>query len=189
MKENKEVKQNDNTHQKVYWIIGIAVVVFLILLFGSLIGLKITKDGSNNILNKFDNISNIDNGQGKQNYEVLEDGTKSNNSVGIANAEFTFNEGIRVSHCSILERENGFSEISLDIENITEEKLNGLSLLVKLYDSEDKLITEFPMITSDIEPKAPTVVRVLQTVPCVHAEKLMVELQTSSDSGEIVTVE
>ena len=48
-KNNKETPTS-GTEKKAFWIIGIALIIFLVILFGSLIGLKITRDGLNNVI-------------------------------------------------------------------------------------------------------------------------------------------
>ena len=75
-KNNKETPTS-GTEKKAFWIIGIALIIFLIILFGSLIGLKITRDGLNNVIkNHGKNSGEINNLV--QNYEELENGVKIN---------------------------------------------------------------------------------------------------------------
>ena len=168
------MKENE-THQKAYWIVGIALIVFLILLFGSIIGLKITRDGLNNVTDKVGDLDTPGGVAEVPNYEVWDDGTKENISEGVIDAEFNF-DGLRISHCSIIERDENFSEISLDVENMTEEKIGKKTLLVKLYDAEDKLMTEFTVEANELEPQAPTHVRAIKMESCVDAKRVAVEL-------------
>ncbi len=136
---NKETPTNE-TEKKAFWIVGIALIVFLIILFGSLIGLKITRDGINKIAN-----TDLGNGtvtqNAVQNYEELENGVRYNTSEDVVNAEIVKN-GIRLAHFNIDEID-GISTVSASIENVTQEIIKDITINVRIYDSNDVLLAEF----------------------------------------------
>ena len=116
-KNNKETPTT-GTEKKAFWIIGFALIIFLIILFGSLIGLKITRDRVNNVIkNQGKNSGEL--GEVVQNYEELENGVKINTSDEVREAEFV-KDGIRLSHFNIDEID-GFSTVSASFENMTQE--------------------------------------------------------------------
>ena len=62
----------ENNIQKPIWIIGISLIIFLLLLAGSLVILKISRDGLNKVAEKGDIITET-NTRKSDNYIVLAD--------------------------------------------------------------------------------------------------------------------
>lgn len=167
------MKENSNTNQKAFWIVGIAIIVFLVLVLGSVIGLKITRDGINSILGN-NNIGNNSGSGANPGYVVLEDGTMQNTNANIRDTEIVV-DGRKFSNFSIEEKE-GTSTIKVDIENTTDEDLGVATFEIKLYDSEDNLITEYSMLTTEQEAKAKTTALTSLVKSCINTARIEVNL-------------
>ena len=171
-KNNKETPTS-GTEKKAFWIIGIALIIFLIILFGSLIGLKITRDGLNNVIkNHGKNSGEINNLV--QNYEELENGVKINTSEEVRNAEFV-KDGIRLSHFNIDEID-GFSTVSASIENMTQEVIKDITIVVKMYDSNNTVLAEFSAVTSSIEPENMEMINSQIMKSCANTAKVEADI-------------
>ena len=180
-KNNKETPTT-GTEKKAFWIIGFALIIFLIILFGSLIGLKITRDRVNDLIkNQGKNSGELNNVV--QNYEELENGVKVNTSDDVREAEFT-KDGIRLSHFNIDEID-GFSTVSASIENITQEVIKDITIVVKMYDSNNTLLAEFSALTSSIEPGNMEMINSQIMKGCANAAKIEADIIVAgSVSGE-----
>lgn len=169
MKEEKN--SEENTHEKFFWIIGIAVIIFMILLFGSLIGLKITRD-------KIGNLSGLQLGN-NGNYEVLEDGTMRNTNKDILRKEIDV-DNVRFSHFTISQRneKNGEDEemydtdISFEIENMNEEIIESALYIVSLTDSSDNELINFSIQLDNLPAREPIVFRQNLTKSCVDTANI-----------------
>lgn len=174
MKENKKETESNlenKTTQKAFWMVGMALIIFLILLLGSIIGLKYTRDGINGVLDKF---NGIDNDSSKLNYVVLEDGTKENTNEDIKNAEFTI-EGIRINNFAIKDID-GLSTVEVVVENITENIIPEATFKIEIYGSNNELIEEYPIELSKIAPMMPTMIIRNIMNDCSNASKIEVEM-------------
>lgn len=179
-KNEKETPTN-GTEKKAFWIVGIALIVFLIILFGSLIGLKITRDGLNNIIKNQGKISGEK--SAVQNYEELDNGVKINTSDEVRDAEITKN-GIRLSHFNIDEID-GLSTVSAAIENVTQEVINDITITVKMYDSNDELLAEFSVVTTSLEPERMDTLASQIMKSCVNAARVEADIIVAGNvSGE-----
>lgn len=178
MKENKE----GNSNQKALWIIGISVIIFLVLLLGSIIGLKITQNGVNKVLDGAENLQFNDDGEPMY-YEVWEDGTMENISEQIASAEFILN-GVRYSNFTIREV-NEMTEISADIENVTDEKIAEQNIIIKLYDANEEVIAVPAVQVTDLEARSIVPLRHVIYDSCVNAAKLELELANPVENMEL----
>lgn len=180
-KNNKETPTS-GTEKKAFWIIGFALIIFLIILFGSLIGLKITRDGINNIIKNQGKTSG-ELGEVIQNYEELENGVKINTSDEVKEAEF-IKDGIRLSHFNIDEID-GFSTVSASIENMTQEVIKEITIVIRLYDSNDTLLAEFSAVTSSIEPGNMDIVNTQIMKSCANTARVEADIIVAgSVSGE-----
>lgn len=180
-KNNKETPTG-KTERNAFLIVGIALIIFLVILLGSLIGLKITRDGLNNVIkNHGKNSGEINNVI--QNYEELENGAKVNTSEEVRNAEF-IKDGIRLSHFNIDEID-GFSTVSASIENMTQEVIKDITIVVKMYDSNNTLLAEFSAVTSSIEPENMEMINSQIMKSCANAAKIEADIIVAgSVSGE-----
>ena len=180
-KNNKETPTT-GTEKKAFWIIGFALIIFLIILFGSLIGLKITRDRVNNVIkNQGKNSGEL--GEVVQSYEELENGVKINTSDEVREAEFV-KDGIRLSHFNIDEID-GFSTVSASIENMTQEVIKEITIVIRLYDSNDTLLAEFSAVTSSIEPENMAVVNTQIMKSCANTARVEADIIVAgSVSGE-----
>lgn len=177
--KNKKETPTNETAKKVYWIIGIAVIVFLVMLLGSLIGLKITRDGLNSVIKNYGKNS----GEIQSSYEVLADGTKVNISDAVKNAEFT-KDGIRVTNFSIMEAD-GISTVSYTIENISQETVKDISVRIALYDSNDVRLADFSPYTSSLEAGRINNMSTQSTENLVEATRIETDITALLDvSGE-----
>ena len=180
-KNNKETPTG-KTERNAFLIVGIALIIFLVILLGSLIGLKITRDGLNNVIkNHGKNSGEINNLV--QNYEELENGVKINTSEEVRNAEFV-KDGIRLSHFNIDEID-GFSTVSASIENMTQEVIKDITIVVKMYDSNNTLLAEFSAVTSSIEPENMEMINSQIMKSCANTAKVEADIIVAgSVSGE-----
>ena len=172
MKEEK--KSEENTSEKFFWIIGIAVIVFLILLLGSLIGLKMTRDKINSISGlKLNNNGN---------YEVLEGGTMRNTNDELLRAEIDV-DNIRFSNFAITQRneltdedeEYYDADISFNIENMNEEVVESAMFIVTLYDSSNTKLIDFSIQLDNLPARKPIPYRQNLNKSCVDAAHVEVE--------------
>ena len=93
----------ENNIQKPIWIIGISLIIFLLLLAGSLVILKISRDGLNKVAEKGDIITET-NTRKSDNYIVLADGTKLIKNEEVLNAVEEI-EGMVVKNFEIEEKD------------------------------------------------------------------------------------
>lgn len=172
-KETKEKKIEDNTHQKAYWIVGISLIIFLILLFGSLIGFNI-------IRNRIQDFSLGNGRRGGTNYEVSDDGLMKNISKGLAETEINV-ENIVFSGFTITERntDSGETETIIDsdirftIENKSEEDIKDAgSYSVALYDSSNSKLTQFTIKLDTLPSKKEVMFRQNLNMSCVNADRV-----------------
>lgn len=171
MKDEK--KSGENTGEKFFWIVGIAVIIFMILLLGSLIGLKITRD-------KIGGISGFQ-WSGNSNYEILDNGTMRNTNNEILRTEIDV-DNVRFSHFAITQRngESGEDEvydtdISFDIENMNEEVLESALYIVALYDSSNTKLIDFSIQLDNLPAREPVMFRQNLSKSCVDAAHIEVE--------------
>ena len=169
-------------HKKAFWVVGIALIIFLVLLFGSIFGLKLVRDKANEIQNDPALIG----GQGNDNvlnYRELEDGTKENISDSIREAEFEI-EGVKLSGFSIKSKD-GSSTITANIENTTEEVIAGKTFMIELIDANGENVTEFTMDIAELAAKVPTItIRTLNT-DCANAETIDVSIAGANSEVEV----
>ena len=171
-KEKEEVTLDaENTTEKSFWIVGFGWIIFLILLIGSIVGLAMTRGGINNILGKVDD---IDGNGNKENFIILEDGSKENVNEDITTAEFTI-DGRKFHSFKIVEKE-GISSVEAKIENVTENILPEASFKIRIYGENDELIKEYMIITTEIKPKASTLTATNIIEECANAVKVEVEM-------------
>lgn len=162
-----------NMHQKVYWIIGIALIIFLLFLFGSLIILRITENTANNAAN---GLNKLQNQKGEEvNYEIIneEHGIKRNASENIEDAEFDIN-GLRLSHVRITEF-GDTTDITIEVGNISSETVAPQEFNVKFYDSKNQLLVELPITTEEIPIETITMVHTMTEKSCVNATRVEIE--------------
>ena len=129
----------DSKDKKALYILLIAIVIFIILLVGSIIGLKITRNGIDKFLSK----NNLQ--TGNLNYIIYEDGKKENTSNDVVNAEFEF-DGLKFSHF-VIETIDGVSTVKLNVQNTTDNEIAEKTIKISFLDEfgneviEDKVAT------------------------------------------------
>lgn len=143
MEEKK--KEDEKTLEKAFWIIGIALIVFLIILGGVLIGLKITRDGANRISGSLDG----KNGGAGENYVVQDDGSRVVTNKDVTNYSAVV-AGRKFSNF-VIEEKDGFSSLAATIANVAGEKLESKQYMITLYDEEDNEIQGLPIIAGESE--------------------------------------
>ncbi len=150
MSENKKEKVKfEENEKRAFWIIGFAVILFLVLVFGGIILLKITR-------NTLDDVNNalsgdiLNNNQSNVNYVTAEDGEKENVSEDVIGAEFTI-DGRRFSHFSIREYE-GVTTIDFAIENETDKEVPTENFLVILKDDNGDSLETLSVTIRKIDP-------------------------------------
>ena len=173
MKEDN--KSKENTSEKFFWIIGIGIIVFLILLLGSLIGLKITRD-------KISGISGFQFASNKSNYDVLEDGTMKNVNDELLRAEIDI-DNIRFSNFAITQRNEDIGEsgefydtdINFNIENMNKEVVESAVFIVTLYGSDDTKLIDFSIQLDNLPAREPIMYRQNVNQSCVDAAHVDIE--------------
>lgn len=150
MAENKKEKVKfEENEKRAFWIIGFAVILFLVLVFGGIILLKITRNTLDDVNNAFSG-DVLNNTQSNLNYITSEDGEKENVSEGVVDAEFTI-DGRRFSHFNIREYE-GVTTIDFSIENETDEEVPTDNFLVIVKDDNGDSLEELSVTIRKIEP-------------------------------------
>lgn len=173
-------------HKKAFWIIGIALIIFLILLLGSIIGLYLVRQGIDDALVNNGYLSG-DVQEIILNYTELEDGTKENISRDIRDAEFDI-DGIKLSHFSIQTSPEGICTITADIENHTDEVVENKAFLIVLKDANEDVIAEFTMDIEDLMAQTPLITVKSLVIDCSNAATIEVQ-EFGADNGEIVDIE
>ena len=191
--KEKGTENNNNTHEKAFWVIGIALIVFLVLVLVSVLLLKSTREKANNLngsLNLFGNqTENV-------NYETATDGVKRNNNEAVTRAEIDI-DNIRFSHFGIVENNRGSEEagiidtdITFDIENMDTEEKGKTSFLVTLYDEKDTILTDFTIQIEKLPARKAVPFRQNLNISCVNAARVTVDkvdVQSSSNVSETNT--
>lgn len=150
MSEDKKEKVKFEEHEKrAFWIIGFAVILFLVLVLGGIILLKVTR-------NVLDDVNELDGnlvigGEEIKNYTTDEDGERRNVSEGVVDAEFEV-AGRRFSHFNIREYA-GLSTIDAAVENLTEETLPESDFVLTFYDDNGDALDEIVVSIREIEPR------------------------------------
>lgn len=175
-------------HRKSFWIIGIALIIFLILLLGSIIGLYLVRRGIDDALVNSGILSG-DMSDEVLNYQELEDGTKENISEAIRDAEFDV-DGIKLSHFTIQTATDGICTITAHIENLTEENIENKSFFMVLKDSNDEVITKISFDVEDLVAQTPVITVKSIDVDCANAatiemEEFGVEVPASGDMLDV----
>ena len=165
-KENKKGME-EQTHERAFWIIGIAIIIFLILLGGSLIGMKMIRDKANYVGEVVDKAGEISN-----NYVVTESGVKQVTNPAITELEVEV-EGRKFHNFSIEVSEEG-SNISADVTNMTEEKLPQSSFTFELYDGQGNMIIAYLIGITEAEPGKTTSILSSVLVDCLNVERIEV---------------
>ena len=126
----------ENNIQKPIWIIGISLIIFLLLLAGSLVILKISRDGLNKVAEKGDIITGTNTSK-SDNYIVLADGTKVIKNEEVLNAVEEI-EGMVVKKFEI-EEKDGVSYIKAEIINNSGESIGDSRISLKIFDEKTSI--------------------------------------------------
>lgn len=183
-----------DNNEKAIWVIGIALIIFLILLGGSLIGLKLTRDGANKVLNNGGVNPSGRLIQDVEEYTVLEDGTKKSTNKDIAETEID-NNGIVFSNFAILERPENenqpegtvYSEVDFDIKNTTNEMMKNKTFVIKLYGDDGNMIQDLSVFVAELGAGQSTrIANFLYGNECILATKVEVAdaVSAQAPSGE-----
>lgn len=185
----KEKKTENDSNEKLFWMIGIALIVFLVLVLISVLILKSTREKANSLTDGFHLFGNQTN---NVNYEISESGEKRNTSSAIASAQFDFGD-IRFSKFSIVEvdKEDDISgeeagvvnDIYFQIENLAQEEKGNESYFVTLFDEKGETIKSFTIRLEKIPAGGIIQFRQNSDTPCVNAAKIDVQ-RIDEVSGE-----
>lgn len=168
----KKVSEKNN-NQKPIWIIGIALIIFLILLAGSLIGLKISRDGLNKVAEKGEFIlGNKTNTS--DNYITLKDGTKVLKNEDILNAREE-TDGLVVTNFEI-EEKKGTTYIKATVTNSTSgETVEDERISIKVFDEDGNQIEEGISTLPKLKATQSTVITIASYKDCINAKGIKVE--------------
>lgn len=164
-KENKNLSE-EQTHERAFWIIGIAIIIFLILLGGSLIGMKIIRDKANHV---GDVVGEVD-GLTNNNYVVLENGNKKLTKPSITDFEVEV-EGRKFDNFSIEILDEG-TDITANVTNVTEETLPQGSYTLELFDGKGNSIVSYLIDIIGAEPGKTTSFLSSVAADCSDVEKI-----------------
>ena len=170
--KNKENKNGleEQTHERAFWIIGIAIIIFLILLGGSLIGLKMVRDKANHVGDVAGDV--VDGTMNNDEYAVLENGKKQVTNPAVTEFEVEV-EGRRFHNFSIEVSDEG-TDISADVTNVTEEKLPQGKYAFELLDGQGNSLASYSIDIIPIEPGATTGILSSVLIDCLDVEKIEV---------------
>ena len=183
----KDKMTEEETHERAFWIVGIGIIVFLILLLGSIIGLKYTRENAEKVGEIAGNTPTqtvINNEPESKNYTVWEDGTKENVTDGIKKAQIDVDK-VRFSSFSIIERKvedlyegedvSISSTLSSAVENMNENVLQEGSYVISLFGENNNLLTKFSFSAKELPAREIQTFMHEENVSCVDAVKVEVE--------------
>lgn len=170
MKEKSE--DNKNSIRKPIWIIGISLIIFLLLLAGSLVILKISRDGLNKVAEKGNIITGANNIK-SDNYIVLADGTKVIKNEEVLNAVEEI-EGMVVKNFEI-EEKDGVSYIKAEIINNSGESIGDSRISLKIFDANGNQIEDGTSNIPELKPNQSTTIAITSYKDCINATKVKVE--------------
>ena len=147
----------ENNIQKPIWIIGISLIIFLLLLAGSLVILKISRDGLNKVAEKGDIITET-NTRKSDNYIVLADGTKLIKNEEVLNAVEEI-EGMVVKNFEI-EEKDGVSYIKAEIINNSGESIVDSRISLKIFDANGNQIEDGTSNIPELKPNQSTIITI-----------------------------
>ena len=162
----------ENNIQKPIWIIGISLIIFLLLLAGSLVILKISRDGLNKVAEKGDIITGTNTSK-SDNYIVLADGTKVIKNEEVLNAVEEI-EGMGVKNIEI-EEKDGVSYIKAEIINNSGESIGDSRISLKIFDENGKQIEDGTSNIPELKPNQSTIITITSYKDCINATKVKVE--------------
>lgn len=149
MSENKKEGVKFEEHEKrAFWMVGIALILFLILVLGGIVLLRITHNALDDA-NELNGNLTVDSGEVK-NYTTDEDGERRNVSEGVVNAEFVVADR-RFSHFNVRGYE-GMTNVNATVENLTEETLPESDFILVFYDDNGDSLDEVVVSIREIEP-------------------------------------
>ena len=162
-----------NPNEKLFWMIGFSLIIFLVLVLISVVALK-------NVRNRIDSLGELSVEQ-NLNYEVLDNGLKKNNNVNLAETEITI-EQIVFSHFSITEGDSMMDEVDrvdsnilFEVENKAEEGNGEGSYIIKLFDSEENELTRFSLRLGKLPSNKKIPFRQNLGTSCVNAARVEIE--------------
>lgn len=162
----------ENNIQKPIWIIGISLIIFLLLLAGSLVILKISRDGLNKVAEKGDIITGTNTSK-SDNYIVLADGTKIIKNEEILNAVEEI-EGMVVKNFEI-EEKDGVSYIKAEIINNSGESIGDSRISLKIFDANGNQIEDGTSNIPELKPNQSTIITITSYKDCINVTKVKVE--------------
>lgn len=172
MSENKNEKVKFEAHEKrAFWLIGLAVILFLVLVLGGIILLRIARNALNDASNLSGDILNLSNAN--QNYTTDEDGERKNVSEGVVDAEFEIGSR-RFSHFNIREYA-GRTTVDASVENLTEETLPESNFLITFLDESGEALEKIVVRVGAIEPNGMEMLFTTLEEDLVNAESIDVQ--------------
>lgn len=177
-------KEKTDSNEKLYWIIGGSLIVFLVLVLVSVIILRNTRDKIEGFEDEGNNISQ------SKNY-VLENGIKKSINPDITKAEIDVDD-VRFYNFSIEEEQKkstlvdvDLSNISFSLENMGKEPKENESYIVTIYGENDDEIVEFTVKLGSLPVREPTSFRQRIVASCADAARIDVQkMSVETQSGE-----
>lgn len=175
-------KEKTDSNEKLYWIIGCSLIVFLVLVLISVILLRNTRDKIEGLgENEKTNVSQTGN-------FVIENGVKRSINPDITRAEIDV-DNVRFSNFTITEKEEkstlvdaDISDISFTIENMDETPTESESYIVTVYGEGDEVIVEFTVRLENIPAREPTLFKQRLVTSCVDAVRIDVRKKNMDET-------
>ncbi len=146
-KEKKEVKFEEH-EKRAFWLVGFALILFLVLVFGGIILLKVTRNALNDVDGGLSGEAQ-NNTQLNVNYTTDEYGEKENVSEEVTEAEFIVGNR-RFAHFNIRSFE-GITRIDASVENLTDKDLPEADFLLIIKDNAGDSLDEITVRVTEIE--------------------------------------
>ena len=160
----KKGKETIDSSEKMFWIMGSAWIIFLVLVLVSVLILHQVREKSVNFEEKM---------LEQTTYETLEDGTKKNVSNRLGTAQIKINQ-LEFSHFAIQQKGIN-SDITFEVINHDKAMDERKSFNINLYDVEDKELTKFTLNLEKLPVGESILFRQNLEVPCVTADRVEVQ--------------
>lgn len=146
-KEKKEVKFEEH-EKRAFWIVGLALILFLVFVFGGVILLKVARNALGDAAGVLSG-ENLNNTQSGVNYTTNEYGERENVSEGVTDAEFIVDDR-KFTHFNIRSFE-GITTIDASIENLTDKDLPEADFLLIVKDDVGDSLDEITVRITEIK--------------------------------------
>lgn len=149
-KEKKEKVEFEEHEKRAFWLVGLAIILFLVLVFGGIILLRVAR----NVLDDANDLNGglVSGSEQNKNYTTDEDGERRNISEGVVDAEF--NVSGRSFFDFNINEYAGISTVRATVRNLTDETLPESNFNLTFYDDNGDELENVVVKVREIEPQA-----------------------------------